>query len=357
MAFAVPGEAGANATLADRMKTLLKELGVADPAEVLKQVRFAQLEAERTAPETAADVRASKALLEKGASDFLARLYAWFDQTMDRVSELFTLYTRLVTTVTALLVAITLQLDSVHLINRLSNDKVVRTALVKLATEEPDRFSPVLVDQLMNAESEKRSSNEALPAAKALVEKANSALATVGGDKESEKAERDEAIEALNAKTDRAAAADRRFALLQARVQAAKAVEAEIQAKAELDAKPGDPKLIANLDTKTDEAKARREAVFSLSSAPGLFVETINDDPAIQELVGLNLVSLPSDFDDWTNRASATNWLGVLLSAALLSLGGPFWYSMLQNLIKLRPMIVKKDDAQRLLRQTTQTPP
>jgi hypothetical protein len=37
----------------------------------------------------------------------------------------------------------------------------------------------------------------------------------------------------------------------------------------------------------------------------------------------------------------------------LLSLGAPFWYNALKNLIRLRSLIAKKDDDQRLSRQTS----
>lgn len=47
---------------------------------------------------------------------------------------------------------------------------------------------------------------------------------------------------------------------------------------------------------------------------------------------------------------------GILLSAALLSLGAPFWYATLRDLLKLRSMIARKDDAERAERQTTQAP-
>jgi len=48
--------------------------------------------------------------------------------------------------------------------------------------------------------------------------------------------------------------------------------------------------------------------------------------------------------------------LGVLLSAALLSLGAPFWYDTLKTTLKLRSTLADADDAQRLIRQTTQSP-
>jgi hypothetical protein len=50
------------------------------------------------------------------------------------------------------------------------------------------------------------------------------------------------------------------------------------------------------------------------------------------------------------------SWLGVALSTILLSLGGPFWYSALSGLLKLRSTLADKDDTQRSDRQTDTTP-
>ncbi len=46
--------------------------------------------------------------------------------------------------------------------------------------------------------------------------------------------------------------------------------------------------------------------------------------------------------------------MGVLLPVFLLSLGAPFWYSALKNLLKLRGTLAGKDDSQREERQSTQ---
>jgi hypothetical protein len=46
----------------------------------------------------------------------------------------------------------------------------------------------------------------------------------------------------------------------------------------------------------------------------------------------------------------------VVLSILLLSLGGPFWYGALNRLLQLRSVLAQKDDAERLIRQTTQVP-
>ena len=74
----------------------------------------------------------------------------------------------------------------------------------------------------------------------------------------------------------------------------------------------------------------------------------------------LGLIAWPQNLDAWRGNwkqdivALPLQWLGMLLSLGLLSLGAPFWYEMLSNLIKLRSTIARKDDAARVERQTTQ---
>ena len=53
---------------------------------------------------------------------------------------------------------------------------------------------------------------------------------------------------------------------------------------------------------------------------------------------------------------SKVSLFGVLLSAMLLSFGAPFWFNMLGDLLKLRPILASKDDQQRQERESSQTP-
>lgn len=75
----------------------------------------------------------------------------------------------------------------------------------------------------------------------------------------------------------------------------------------------------------------------------------------VHDLMTNNLVGVPLSFSDWTSRWSPdkapTKALGIILSAVLLSLGAPFWYNALQNLIRLRSIVAVKDDQQRQERQ------
>jgi len=65
------------------------------------------------------------------------------------------------------------------------------------------------------------------------------------------------------------------------------------------------------------------------------------------------LITAPRSPDEWMKRWSQTNALGVLVTSLLLSLGAPFWYGALSNLLQLRSVLAVKDDDQRKSRQQT----
>jgi len=66
------------------------------------------------------------------------------------------------------------------------------------------------------------------------------------------------------------------------------------------------------------------------------------------------LISLPTS-EGWTEGFTSNSMLGMLLTALLLSLGAPFWYNVLGQLLRLRSVLAVKDDAQRTERQTSET--
>jgi hypothetical protein len=73
-------------------------------------------------------------------------------------------------------------------------------------------------------------------------------------------------------------------------------------------------------------------------------------------LAKTGLISLPSNLGDWRNHWAEVNLSGVVISTLLLSLGAPFWYNALSNLLRLRSVLAKKDDEQRSERQSFQAP-
>lgn len=77
----------------------------------------------------------------------------------------------------------------------------------------------------------------------------------------------------------------------------------------------------------------------------------------LQNLATIHILDMPASLSDWIGRWTVHNWapklLGILLTAMLLSLGAPFWYNALKNLVRLRSLIAQKDDDQRAARQTS----
>ncbi|HEV7676502.1 MAG TPA: hypothetical protein VGQ12_18380 [Candidatus Angelobacter sp.] len=68
------------------------------------------------------------------------------------------------------------------------------------------------------------------------------------------------------------------------------------------------------------------------------------------------LITLPTDWQTWWDKLNLAKFPGILLSTLLLSLGAPFWYGRLQDLLKLRSTVAQNDAVQRCIRQTNQTP-
>jgi len=75
-------------------------------------------------------------------SEFLGKLNNWFDQTMDRVSDLFTARIQVVTFVASLSVALLFQVNAFELINRLSVDDALRNKVVAIAIDRAKQGSP-----------------------------------------------------------------------------------------------------------------------------------------------------------------------------------------------------------------------
>jgi hypothetical protein len=127
------GDGQLDAGARDALKAALKNNGIEDPDAVLKNIRTAALQLESLNPELPASVRQSLAVLQEAKTDLVAKVNGWFDQTMDRVAQRFTAQTRTIVFVAAVLVAGTLQVDTILLVNRLSADDKLRDAFVARA--------------------------------------------------------------------------------------------------------------------------------------------------------------------------------------------------------------------------------
>ncbi|MGR8932484.1 MAG: hypothetical protein ACU836_17820 [Gammaproteobacteria bacterium] len=85
---------------------------------------------------------------------------------------------------------------------------------------------------------------------------------------------------------------------------------------------------------------------------PRIDIQTVKSDlTALQELGVVNIIGSK---DNWCRHWREVNAFGVILSVFLLSMGAPFWYTALKNLLKLRGSLAGKDDVQRQVRQNAQ---
>jgi hypothetical protein len=86
-------------------------------------------------------------------------------------------------------------------------------------------------------------------------------------------------------------------------------------------------------------------------------------DSARQQLsvaLQLELVRIPASWQEWRRQWSESpggaypvgpHAAGILLTAMLLSLGAPFWYSLLGGTLRLRPVLAARDDQERRARR------
>jgi hypothetical protein len=115
------------------LASALAENGIKDAPGILSNARTLLLKLEMDRPDLSNAVRTDIVLLQTASSDFLAKIHSWFDQTIDRTVDRFTLTARQVTFCCAAAVVVFLQLDSIALINQLSTDSQLRNTLVEQA--------------------------------------------------------------------------------------------------------------------------------------------------------------------------------------------------------------------------------
>jgi hypothetical protein len=281
------GAATLDAVTKKALEDLLAKNGVADPAGTLKNIRAASLVLEASNPELANDVRHGMAILQEASSQFVAKVHGWFDQTIDRVSARFTVTARIITFIAALIVAVTVQLDTFALVNRLSVDQQFRDAVTKGAQKVVD-------------EAQKASGNSGAKPAPS-----TSATSTAGA--------------------------------------------------ADANAPAGSPTATPTATATPSNATATGNTIPP-TPATGLATSDVQKE-YYNLLSTAGLITLPTDWQTWLDKWTLAKVPGILLSALLLSLGAPFWYARLQDLLKLRSTVAQNDAIQRQTRQTTQTPP
>jgi hypothetical protein len=231
-------EAQAKGTL----QNMLQQSGISDPQATLKNVRAMELQLEASNPELANDIRQAQALISEATSDYVARVNSWFDQTIDRVSQRFSHYTHWITLVASAVVVLTIQLDVIAVIDRLSIDDQFRNNVVSASARD---FYNESASATTNSQGSTTAGAHTVP-------------------------------------------------------------------------------------------NAAPQAYYDLLGKAGL-------------------ISLPTDRNWLMKLKDSRRYPGMVIAILMISLGAPFWYNILKDLLGLRSALAKKDDLQRVIRQTTQS--
>jgi hypothetical protein len=136
--------AGRLQQLVESLREALREAGVADPSAALREVRRNFVEFESANPEQPSQVWHTQAIIKANLGDLTGKIFSAYDNSMERVTEFFSLEAKIVTSVIGLLLCVVIQLDSVDLLRRLSTDEKLRAALVAQAETAKKAYEQTL---------------------------------------------------------------------------------------------------------------------------------------------------------------------------------------------------------------------
>ena len=255
--------------------------------------------------------------LGNSAQQSVGRLEAWFNISMSRVSQRFTMKIRIVTVIFAFVLAFGIHLDTFTLFNQLLGNPTLRQNVVAQSAAMLDEAQAVMgaqaAGQPTSANTEMTTSPQVLGAK--MVE-----LIAKNIDKQTEaQPQLLGSIPVFN-----------NFAEAEKWLSDGLKPEVKPERKQEL------------LTT------YRRYVIAGLK-------DKARDVASMLQQLGLELVPGDRTWDQLKKEKlkfffhfdGPRNFLGILLTAGLLALGAPFWYNVLKTLTSLRPMVATKGDQQR----------
>ena len=332
-----------------RLHSSLRNNGLTqEPKVVIRGIREKILELEISSPAMASDVRQTIAIATHAPKEFVAKINAWFDQTIDRTVESYTGKTRAWTTGFALVVALFFQVDTFELIQRLSVDKETRQMLVDAATSHPEKFEALATLQRQEAEA---TLSEA-QAAKANADKLLAAAPDVG--------KKQSAQIGLTAAQAELAKATEALAALPPRREPDKQAQADLDTARKQLAVVGNERARAAAQQAVVAAQKRLETSAATPFSQRDALAAIDNNPDLKKLIDAELIARPVGIADWLKGwpepgfGLLVHLIGIVVTMGLLTLGAPVWYEVLKNLIQFRSLVSRKDDVIRATRQTSQ---
>src|SRR6267154_1495759 len=235
-------------------------------------------------------------------SSLEAGVEKWFDTVMDRASDIFTRWTRIITVAISVLLVVVMQIDAGSILSQISTNSEVRAGLIKISDAA-----------LSRAEDLEKESHRGSTALKKFV-------------------------------------ADRKLAIPESNLNEMPPFGTCDQAASWLDQNPSkDPTNTTQL--KTDFVEVCRKAAAEALTDSRKQVSGLQS-----ELASTKLKIIPEGVfgsaDDktlcqkvgawWHAYLKPRHFLGTLAMVILLSLGAPFWYNALKQLSNLKPAITQK---------------
>ena len=247
----------------------------------------------------------------------------WFDTVMDRTSDVYQRWSKVMTVVAAFALAFGFSIDAGDLYKQISGNADLRSKLTSMADQTTKQ-----ADQIIGQGTER-------------VNKA------VGMFKEAhaDDPQYAEAIANLsNAKPDPQSVVNcRTGADWASRV---KEMKAEMVAEFQKDCEAAALKQLESVGTSISDLQVSLESSKLRLQSQARFWPHFKTDPKASLWTGIKLFV---NAVDW-NFLKAINWrffFGMLATALLLSLGAPFWYNTLRQLASLKPATAQKIDQEK----------
>ena len=284
--------------------SLLDSLRIATPATANAitafQAQFATI--------AGRDLTQAKALIAQASNatdTALINLERWFNSAQDRAQQWFAMHTRIITVIAGFVAAFVLQLDTIDLLKRISADSDLRDKLVAASTAVQD----LAKNAVAQPDVDKRTHKQAVASLRNTYPNLSTAF-----DEEHD------------------------FASIESAKQWATA-----QAK-----KDNLPDSVATDYVRLVAAGKLDESLDMIKRVAGASPLQLLASPYP---IGFNK-NWPHGCFGWIHIFRMTDpwsWpprrlLGILISAALLSLGAPFWFNTLKSLTNLRPKLAEEVD-------------
>ncbi len=274
-----------------KTREALKRLVKVDPELLLKQLGKLSGELEEKAHRQYRNLQQEIFQHLKQARLKLQELEAWFDNMTDRMSERFGFHSRLVTVAGALVVTLVFQLDSVSLFQQIYSNPQLKAKLVA------------------NAEFVMQESQQVLGFRTA----------------------HDLALDSLRVLLPEIPDPGRSFP---SRISAERWLTGHLPASYR-------PDSVLTLYRQIQRDIAARQIDTLVKQ-----LENLQD-----QLAGLNLQFFGAAYSWRIREWSFAKIVGMLVTLGLLSLGAPFWYNVLKNLLGLRSRLMRREEEERQVRR------